>query len=81
MRKRLGAGKDKDKDIADGEPVDHVELAVDAALADKRGFLARAVTSVEMQLSAEVNPFLDAEIDSLDRRWRARVAAGTVRPK
>ncbi len=77
LRKRLGGPKE----ITDGEIVDPVDLAVDAALAEKRGFLARAVTSVEMQLSSEVNPFLDGAIDSLDRRWRARVAAGTVRGK
>jgi uncharacterized protein (DUF697 family) len=71
LRKRLGAPKD----IETGEVVEPVELD---QLADKRGFLARAVTSVELQLSSEANPFLDAAIDSLDRRWRARVAAGTV---
>jgi hypothetical protein len=34
---------------------------------------------VEVQLSSEANPFLDAAIESLDQRWRARVAAGTTR--
>jgi hypothetical protein len=74
LRKRLTSGNE----ITDGEPVAELDLAVDAALADKRGFLARAVTAVELQLSSEVNPFLDKAIDSLDRAWRARVAAGTV---
>ena len=36
-----------------------------------------AVAAVEVQLSAEANPFLDAVISSLDRRWRARIAAGS----
>ena len=52
---------------------------MEAALADKDGFLARTVASVEVQLSSEVNPYLDGAIDSLDRRWRARVAAGVVK--
>ncbi len=51
---------------------------MDAALASKTGFLSRTVAAVEAQLSAEVNPFLDGAISSLDRRWRARVAAGTA---
>ena len=77
LRKRLGGPRE----ITDGEPVDQLELSFDAALAEKKNFLGRAVTAVELQLSAEVNPFLDTAIDSLDRRWRARIAAGTVRPK
>jgi hypothetical protein len=44
-------------------------------LADKTNFLSRSVAAVEAQLSSEVNPYLDAAIESLDRRWRARVAA------
>ena len=48
---------------------------MEAALANKEGFLARTVAAVEVQLSSEANPFLDAALESLDRRWRARVAA------
>jgi hypothetical protein len=64
-------------DVHDPESVDPVELAMDAALANKSGFLARTVAAVEAQLSAEANPFLDAAIESFDRRWRARVAAAS----
>ena len=49
--------------------------AIETALASKTGFLSRTVAAVEVQLSAEVNPFLDGAIETLDRRWRARVAA------
>jgi uncharacterized protein (DUF697 family) len=76
LRKML-ASKTRD-DVAEPKTVDEVEQALDAALAQKKNFLARTVTSVEVQLSAEANPFLDAAIESLDRRWRARVAAKTT---
>lgn len=62
-------------EVTEAERVDEVEQAMEAALADKHGFIARTVAAVEAQLSSEVNPFLDATIDSLDRRWRARAAA------
>ena len=69
----------KPSDVAQPESVNDVEQAMEAALADKDGFLSRAVASVEAQLSSEVNPFLDSALDSLDRRWRARIAAGIVK--
>ncbi len=62
--------------VTDAEAVDELDQAVETALASKTGFLSRAVAAVEVQLSAEANPFLDATLDTLDRRWRARVAAG-----
>jgi hypothetical protein len=66
----------KESEVTTPEHVGDLEQAMDAALANKDGFLARTVTAVEVQLSSEVNPFLDGALDSLDRRWRARVAAG-----
>jgi hypothetical protein len=63
--------------VTDAEAVDELDQAVETALASKTGFLARTVAAVEVQLSAEGNPFLDGALDALDRRWRARVAAGT----
>jgi uncharacterized protein (DUF697 family) len=62
-------------EIAEPERVDDVELAMEAALADKTNFLSRTVAAVEAQLSSEVNPFLENAIESLDRRWRARLVA------
>jgi hypothetical protein len=62
-------------EVTTPESVDEVEQAMEAVLADKTNFLSRTVAAVEVQLSSEVNPFLDAAIESLDRRWRARVAA------
>jgi hypothetical protein len=58
--------------IDEAEQVDHLEQAMEHALADKHGFVSRTVAAVEAQLSSEVNPFLDGAIESLDRRWRVR---------
>jgi hypothetical protein len=62
--------------VTEAEAVDELDQAIETALASKTGFLPRAVAAVEVQLSAEGNPFVDAALDALDRRWRARVAAG-----
>jgi hypothetical protein len=62
--------------VTEAEVVDDLDAAVESALARETGFLGRAVAAVEIQLSAEVNPFLDGAIESLDRRWRALRAAG-----
>jgi hypothetical protein len=62
--------------VTDAEAVDALDQAVETALAAKSGFLSRTVAAVEVQLSAEANPYLDAAIDTFDRRWRARIAAG-----
>lgn len=62
-------------EVAPSEYVDETSAAVDAALADKSNFLSRTVAAVEIQLSADVNPYLDKAIEAFDRRWRAYVAA------
>ncbi len=61
-------------EVTEGQRVDELEQAMEQALADKSGFLSRTVAAVELQLSAEANPYLDAALESLDRRWRARIA-------
>jgi hypothetical protein len=63
-------------EVTEAEAVDDLDAAVENALAAKTGFLSRAAAAVEIQLSAEVNPFLDGAIENLDLRWRARIAAG-----
>jgi hypothetical protein len=69
----------KNSEVTEPTQIDEAEAAIEAALAEKSNFLARTVTAVEMQLSSEVNPYLDGAIEALDRRWRARqaVKAGT----
>jgi len=66
----------KKSEVTDAEAVDDMDQAVEKALASKSGFLSRTVAAVEIQLTAEQNPFIDSAIENLDRRWRARVAAG-----
>lgn len=66
-------------EVTEAEAVEDLDAVVENALANKTGFLSRAVAAVEIQLSAEANPFLDGAIENLDRRWRARVAVGQPR--
>lgn len=75
LRKML-ASKSSASDVTVGEHVDDMDTAMEQILADKTNFMSRTVAAVEAQLSSEINPFLDGAIESLDRRWRARVAAG-----
>jgi hypothetical protein len=49
---------------------------LETQLSNTGGFLSRTVAAVEVQLTADGNPFLDGAIEALDRRWRARRAAG-----
>lgn len=69
----------KKSEVTEAEAVEDLDLAIESALASKTGFFGRTVAAVEIQLSAEVNPFLDGAIESLDRAWRARVAAAAER--
>lgn len=74
--RRLLTRKAQSAEVTEPEVVDDVERALEASLETDTGFLARAVAAVEVHLSAEGNPYLDRAIEALDRRWRARVAAG-----
>ncbi len=65
----------KKSEVTDAEAVDTLEHSIETALEQKGGFLSRTVAAVEVQLSAEANPFLDTVIDNFDRRWRAFQAA------
>jgi hypothetical protein len=67
LRRRLNKGTEE---IAEAEAVDEVEAALDRQLSDKEGFLSRAVASVEQQLSADMNPYVDALIECFDQKWR-----------
>jgi hypothetical protein len=62
-------------EVTEAEAVDDLDTTIETALANKSNILSRAAVAVEVQLSAEGNPFLDSVIDNFDRRWRARVAA------
>jgi hypothetical protein len=67
LRKLLGRGKD---DVALAEAVDEVDALVDRELADRDGWFAKAVAAIELQLTADVNPFLDAAIERFEATWR-----------
>lgn len=70
LRRRLA----KSSDVTEAEVVDELDHSIETALATKTNFLSRATAAIEIQLSSEGNPFLDAVIDNFDRRWRARQA-------
>jgi hypothetical protein len=71
---RLRRLLERNTEVAEPEQVTALEQAIDEALADQTSFLARAVTAVELQLSSEVNPYLDAVISRFDDLWRRRQA-------
>ena len=73
--RKLLARRSEGAEVTEAEAVTDLDRAVETALASKTGFLSRTVAAVEIQLTAEQNPFLDAAIENLDRRWRARMAA------
>jgi hypothetical protein len=63
---------DKRREVHDPDAVTELDQVIDQQLAESSSFLGRAVTAVELQLSAEVNPYLDHAIERLDRIWRER---------
>jgi hypothetical protein len=73
--RRLLTRKAGEDHVEEVQAVDELDRSIETALATKTGFLSRASVAVEVQLSAEGNPYLDTAIDSFDRKWRARVAA------
>lgn len=73
--RRLLTRRSSASGVTEAEAVDELEQSIETALASKTGFLSRTVAAVEVQLSAEGNPYLDEVLDTLDRRWKARVAA------
>jgi hypothetical protein len=66
----------KRSEVTEGEAIDALEQSIETALSQKTNFLSRTVAAVEVQLSADANPFLDNALDTLDRRWKARLASG-----
>jgi hypothetical protein len=77
--RKLLAARSSASGVTEPERVDEMEQAMEKILADKTNFLSRTVAAVEAQLSSEINPFVDGAIESLDRRWRARVSAGQLK--
>ena len=69
LRKLLERGKD----VEEAEAVDEVDAIVEHELAEREGAFSRAVAAVELQLSAEVNPYIDQAIERFETLWRSRL--------
>jgi hypothetical protein len=72
---RLRGWLDRRREVAEPEAVTALEQAIEAEMAGQDGFFARAVTAIELQLSADTNPYLDAVLDRFDALWAARASA------
>lgn len=70
---RLRKLLDRGKDIEEAEAVDEVDALVEHELAERDGVFARAVAAVELQLTADVNPYIDKAIERFETLWRARL--------
>ncbi len=73
--RKLLAKKSVTSEVTEAEAVEDVDRAVETALASSSNFLGRTVAAVELQLSAEGNPYVDGVIENLDRRWRALMSS------
>ncbi len=79
LRRLLDRGREAE--VQEAEAVDEIDAIVEAELADTDGFFARTIAAVELQLTAEVNPYLDDAIEKFDGRWRAVTADKPAEPK
>ncbi len=67
IRKLLQRGGDN---AVEAEAVDEVDTAIERSMEDDSGFLSKAISAVETQLSADGNPYLDELITRFEARWR-----------
>lgn len=63
---RLRRLLDRGTDIHEAEAMNELDAIVEAELAETDGVLARTVAAVELQLTAEANPYLDELIERFD---------------
>lgn len=59
-------------DEAEAEAVDTVDTVIEKQLAAESSFLARSTKAIELQLSTDVNPYLDLVVAKFEELWRAR---------
>jgi hypothetical protein len=64
LRRLLTRGSDE------VEAIEEVDSALDAQLRSQKSFLARAATAIELQLSADQNPYIDELITRFEDMWR-----------
>jgi hypothetical protein len=67
FRKLLKRGEE-----AEAEAVDTVDTEIEKQLAAESSFLARSTKAIELQLSTDVNPYLDLVVAKFEELWRAR---------
>ncbi len=69
IRKLLKRGNDVE---AEAEAVDEMDTVIERQLAAETSFLARSTKAIELQLSTDVNPYLDRVVAKFEELWRAR---------
>ncbi len=74
LAKRAGA--------SEAELVEEVETALEQDLQAEQGLLARAAAAVELELSAEGNPYIDRVVERFELLWRREHdKTGTAEPR
>jgi hypothetical protein len=72
MFRRLLARRQQDQQTTEMAAAQEVDAVLEQQLALEESFLARATRAVELQLSVQANPYLDAVIDRFEHLWRRR---------
>jgi hypothetical protein len=72
MLRRLLARRQQSQQTMEMTAVQEVDAVLEQQLALEQSFLARATRAVELQLSVQGNPYLDAVIDRFEDLWRRR---------
>lgn len=54
------------------EAAQEVDESIERQMKSKKSFLSRAAAALELQLSAEANPYLDQLLDRFESMWRTR---------
>lgn len=70
--RRLLARRNQGRQTMEMAAAQEVDAVLEQQLALEHSFLARATRAVELQLSVQGNPYLDAVIDRFEHLWRRR---------
>jgi hypothetical protein len=70
--RRLLARRQQGEQTMEMAAAQEVDAVLEQQLALEQSFLARATRAVELQLSVQGNPYLDAVIDRFEQLWRHR---------
>jgi hypothetical protein len=72
MFRRLLARRQRSQQTTEMAVVQEVDAVLEQQLALEQSFLSRATRALELQLSVQGNPYLDAVIDRFEDLWRRR---------